>query len=466
MENIRKIFKEKNIIWFSSLVCVFHIILGLIHYFVKIESLLALDYSLIVLSIVMWIVHLIMYRVKPHLGSGFVVMLILLLWYLLSCQVMTSTYLRNWFIYNTDGLYDTLMLVGILFPLGIYLSRKGSDRVIQILIHVLMLIWTCFIFYVLIQVFQNKLINTPSGGQIGMTRNIALSLNCHYNTTGLIEMVMFMIALYVLFNSRKKTLYILYGIICLVNAVAMILSNSRTCFVAAVIILAAMTFSTVYNAKWNMSLLKKLLLAFAAAVFAAMILFLFRKIVFAVHENVTHLKALLSGSSASDNNSSARDLGSMRNMQSRFRIWNSALKAMTIDGKRFIFGVTPVSVTSAITEASGGSIENLYTHNQFLEVGVALGVPGMLLFILFVALLAIYSYRIAIKHNEGKKAWIIISMVVTLLIANLSEATLMFYRYLSSYPFFLLSGWICGTSMQQTARLEEMNRKNSKKKKK
>ena len=144
------------------------------------------------------------------------------------------------------------------------------------------------------------------------------------------------------------------------------------------------------------------------------------------------------------------------------KIWENALKAMTTNAERLMFGVTPVSVISAINEASGGIGEqNVYTHNQFLEAGVALGIPGMICFILFVIFLAVNSFRITIRQNSGLKGMIAVSIVVTLLVANLTEATLMFYRFFSSYPFFLFSGCICGM-----ANFDKVYKKSEEKRKK
>lgn len=447
MEKIKKIFKDCYILWFTAIICVFHILLGLLRYFLDVQKYQSLDYCLVLIALAGWIIHMIVYRVKPRPGKSFIILVFIFLWYLLSCRVMTDTYNRDWFFYNKEPLYDTLLLSGLVFPIGIYFGRKGWDPFVRALIHIFVLSWTCFMAFVLVRVFQNRIITTPSGGQIGMNSHIALCLNTHYNTTGVIELVMLFIIMFFICTSRSRVLKIAYALALLVHLAALVLSNSRTSFVASVIFFSAVVFSMIYNAPWNITFRKRLLIGVTAAAITMVLLFGFRELVFSIHENVTHLKALLKGTS--EVSSSARDMTSMRTMNIRFRIWESSLKAMTANEYRALFGVTPVSVVSAITEASGGEFTNYYTHNQFLEIGLSLGFPGMILFILFVILLAKNSYRISIKHNEGLQAWIAVSIVVTLLVANLTEATLMFYRFLSSYPFFFFSGWICGTAAQQ-----------------
>ncbi len=444
MEILKRVFEEKYVVWFTAVICVFHFVLGLIHYFIPVKELYPLDYALILIALTAWIIHLIAFGVKLRPGSAFIILSVMFFWYLISCQVMTDTYYRSWFSYNKDPLYDTLFLFGLVFPLGIYMGRKGFDKFVRILIHTVVFAWTGFMIFVLINVFQNRIINMPSGGQIGMSAAIALCLNTHYNTTGVIELVMQLIVLYFIFNSRSHVVRILYILPCLVHWIGLVMANSRTSFLAAVIFTAACVFSAVFNAKREISLPKRILIGAAAAGATAVLLLLFRELVFYVHESITHLRELIYGTYI---DSSARDLTSTLTIQSRFKIWRASLKAMGNSAQQSLFGVTPVSVVSAVAEAGGDSIEkNVYTHNQFLEVGVALGIPGMLLFILFVALLAKNSFLIAIKQNEGLKAWVSVSIVVTLLIANLLEATLMFYRFISSYPFFLFSGWICGVA--------------------
>lgn len=463
MESIKKIFSEKYVVWFAAIVCIFQMVLSVVHYFLPVKNLYSLDYTLIFVALIAWIIHLVAYRVRPHLGWGFIILAGIFLWYLISCQIMSDTYYRDWFSFNKDPIIDTLLLIGLVFPMGIYIARKGYDKLIRIIIHILIFVWTGFMVYVLINVFQNKIINTPSGGQIGMSRNIALCLNTHYNTTGVIELVMLIIVLYFIFTSSSRALRIAYILPCLVHLVTLIMANSRTAFVAGVIFFSASVFSAVYNAKWEISLLRRILFGAGAAVITAVILLLFRELVFSVHESITHLRELINGTFVET--SSARDLTSMMTMRSRFLIWKSSLHAMVIDANRFLFGVTPASVTSAITEASAGQFENLYTHNQFLEFGVALGVPGMLMFTLFVMLLAKKSFMISIKQNEGLNAWIVVSIVVTLLIANLSEATLMFYRFASSYPFFLFCGWVYSKADLQTEKNKQVFQKKNVRKK-
>lgn len=466
IDNMKRFFNEKYVIWFASAASLFHIILGLLRHFTDVTGLYPLDHALILVAMTTGIIHLIISRVRFRFGKAYLILLILFLWYLLSCQVMTDTYGRDWFSYNRDPLFDFLMLSGLVFPLGIYMARKGFDVIVGIMIHALFFVWTGFMLYILIHVFQNRIINLPSGGQIGMNSEIALCLNTHYNTTGVIEFVMLIIAAFFIFTGRSIPLRIAYGASGLIHMAALALSNSRTALLVAAIFFGACVFGVVFNAKWNLSLFKRLIIGTAAAVGTVIFFILFRRFVYSVHENITHLQALLHGASetnASAGDSAARDLTSMESMNERFQVWQFALQAMVIDAKRFFFGVTPVSVISVISDLSGERF-NFYSHNQFLEIGVSLGVPGMLLFVLFVALLAKYSFQIAIRQNEGLKAWVVISAVVTLLLANMTEATLMFYRFLSSYAFFLFSGWICGTAARQSERKEQSSRTGKRRK--
>lgn len=457
MPILKKIFSEKYVLWITAVTCIFHTVLSLVHYFLSVSDLYSLDYTLILISLAAWLTHFVVYREKPHFGKGSIILTIMFVWLLLSCQIMTDTYGRNWFSYNKDKLYDTLLLFGLIFPLGKYMAKKGFDVFVRILINALVFIWTGFVVYILIHVFQNKIIVTPSGGQIGMSSKVALVLNTHYNTTGVIQLVMVIMLMYLIFISRRSIAFTAaYVIACFINMIALVLSNSRTSFYAVLIIFAAFIFSSIYNSKWDLSQRKKILVGVAAAVMTVLMVLLFRNIVFTVHENTTHLKARLIAQSGAQSSaidsaeSAARDLTSTRTIGKRALIWKRALKLMTTDARHFLFGVTPFYIVEALNEASGGIGEqNVYTHNQFLEVGVALGFPGMICFILFVVYLAVYAYRITIRQNMGLQAWLVSSIVVTLLIANLTEATLMFYRWISSYVFFFFCGWIYGTTEQR-----------------
>ena len=86
------------------------------------------------------------------------------------------------------------------------------------------------------------------------------------------------------------------------------------------------------------------------------------------------------------------------------------------------------------------NIENyaLYTHNQFLQMGVAFGVPGLLFYCLWLLKTAKQCWKVAFKGRY----WMIACTILMLVVANLTESYLVAYFYFCGVVFFLLCGMI------------------------
>ena len=91
----------------------------------------------------------------------------------------------------------------------------------------------------------------------------------------------------------------------------------------------------------------------------------------------------------------------------------------------------------------------LYTHNQFLEIAVAHGIPGLLMFLVWLGMIARSCVKIVSGKIESmyKGMIILVGIILLLVVANLTEATLMYYCFFTEGIFFL----ICGIVTYNTA---------------
>ena len=440
----------------------FHILLSLLQYFFDISTLRYVDYALGGAVAVVALPYLIGNRSAiRRLSVEQALLIALLVWYAVSCVVMTMMFDGNWIAMNVEPYFDVCVSALVLFPLGRALARKGIHQSLKILLHIGLLLWTLAMVWVLAHVLNNSIIDTPSGGQIGMTSNIALSLNCHYNTTGAIESVFTLFCCCMVIWCRRPALKALYVLASLINYVVLILSNSRTAFLATAIAFAVLIGLAVYCHFRKATLRRRILLSVASAAAALLAFMALRALVFYLHESITHLRALLGQSSGETaGTSSARSLmdDNARTMNGRTRIWSLSLKAMVYDVQKFIFGVTPVSVISMLRTVSGGSID-VYTHNQFLEVGVALGFPGLCLFVAWTVFILRDAFRMLFMHREKLSSLVIIAVVAALAIGNLTEATLLFYGFITGSIFFLLCGWISVRGEKEARKLTRQERR-------
>ena len=431
----------------------FHMLLGLLRYFLDIEPLLEVDYLLGMFLAVAVMVYLVQNRkeirsqIRFHLP--YVLFAGMTALYLLSCAVANSHFQGNWWNANTEPLYDVAVLFFVVYPLGRYTAKKGAGAFAKWVLYVFTGAWTLFMAIVLWYVFHNTVIVTPSGRQIGMGREIALHLGSNYNTTGCIEMVMFFLSLCLVFWSRPVYAKGIWGLCTLVHLFALMLSNSRTCYVSVTFAVTMLAFFGVWRARFTakMAPWQRILTALLAAAAACALCVLTRHAVFAIHESITHLRELLSGSAEGGAEGSAARSVSSANVASinhRFRIWEYSVQSLVQDTQRFFLGVTPVGVIPQLESISNGTIENLYTHNQLLEVGVALGVPAMCAFIYWYFMILRDSFRALILQKAKACLAAVPAFILMLMLANMMEATLLFYKYISATAFFLLCGYLSG----------------------
>lgn len=128
-------------------------------------------------------------------------------------------------------------------------------------------------------------------------------------------------------------------------------------------------------------------------------------------------------------------------LSDRLRIWEYAFKAITSSPQRILTGVTPVNVNDALNEASGREL-NYYTHNQFFELALCLGIPALLIFVLFLFWTLRSCILLFLDPSSSAVTLLATVFLAIILLSNVTEATLLFYRFLSSYVFFFLCGWI------------------------
>ena len=81
-----------------------------------------------------------------------------------------------------------------------------------------------------------------------------------------------------------------------------------------------------------------------------------------------------------------------------------------------------------------------------MEVAMAYGVPAMALYILWLAALAMRSLKVGLSLREEQPMTgpILAVLLLVMVVNNLAEATLLFYRYFNGSVFFLTAGYICG----------------------
>ena len=395
-----------------------------------------------------------MYRVRDFMHRLFcpemLVLMALFCWYVISCIACGSYYHGTWLKGNAFPLLDTAINVFIFFPLAAYMPENRRRQAIHGVIHIIVSLMTVLMVFVLWNVYHLNIIRLP-GGEIGMTADVRLTVCVHPNTVAAYVSLFMMLCLYMILIQPMPA-KLLYGFALFIHLVVLILTNSRTCFIA--ITASFMLCSAVYT--WHRSKSSSSLKCAVLCVLASSLVFAFfllaRKLVFQSFQSITHfseLVALQNGASSAQAASSSANSAShitlkAESMSSRYITWLYSLKAMVYDLHKAVFGVTPISVDSVLDLIAGGDHADVYTHNQFLEVGVCLGFPGLILFIVYIVLIARNCLNVGLSKEQMPYPgyYVMPATIFMLVISNLTEGRLMFYHYQPAAFFFILGGWI------------------------
>ena len=454
-----RILNRKNLISLGLLSVLFHAVITFLPYFLNTPGwIYVLDYVLLGMTGFASIFHIAKEQYPIRFQPAQVMLILFVAWYIISCMAMMFKFGNDWVDHNDAGLLNTAVSALIVFPLGYVMIRdKDKNLFGRILLHILLLGWTIFIAFVLLRIFQKGTIVTFNNGIIRMEDG-ALQLNCNRNTTGTWEMLFFLVCCFMTLWCKKKPLKIIYGISSAVHYTGLVLSNCRAGFLASLIGFMAITVIAVYLRQDEKSKPHKLLTAVIAALIAGAAYYFLSQMVFSLYNT-------LSGAKASGRAFAEQD----QTFSGREQVWQYAIQGIFSSFRTAVFGVTPVAVPEMISQISDGASE-VYTHNQFLESAAGIGIPGLCIFLAWLGMIARDSYKLLAVQKDRTLFLIVPVIIMTLMIANMMEATLVFYDYINHYAFFLLCGMLYGkvnepVQIRQLSRQEIRNKERKKTKK-
>ena len=137
----------------------------------------------------------------------------------------------------------------------------------------------------------------------------------------------------------------------------------------------------------------------------------------------------------------------MNNLGGRSGIWKAAIKLIFSSPDHFLFGVSPCNVKSELQKASQLGEDVTHAHNGLLQVGVGLGVPAMLIFLLFELGIIARCLNIVVrgKGRPFRYSWSIPVVIMAIMIIELVEAMVFAMVRLNLPAFFILAG--CSVKM-------------------
>ncbi len=395
-------------------------------------------------------------RVKEVIKKFFcreqILLLILFGALIVSCLGLGLINNIDYFSLNIDFITDLAIVILCVFTCGRYLSLNRKSKGFYIIIHIFLTGISALMLYVLYIAFTLKVVSTVSG-KIGMidymNGALQLSIGTHPNTVGAYAGLILLICIYMSIKGKGVIRYI-YILESCIHFIVLSLANSRGALFAFAIVFSCIIVLVTYYKLCKPKAFKRFLIALLIGfiIFGGVICF--RKAVLVGFDAVTGMSKNISeayqGNDFNDQYVIVRDMD-LTWTHGRGPIWEGAVKLILENGKNIIFGVSPYYLSTLLGDCIGWDI-GVYTHNQILEVGLATGVPSMIIFVVFLVLLGYRCIKIGLhqsKDDEWKKK-IIPLIILYLVINNIMEAMLLYYNYFTGCTFFFLTGCIISIS--------------------
>ena len=132
----------------------------------------------------------------------------------------------------------------------------------------------------------------------------------------------------------------------------------------------------------------------------------------------------------------------MTDMGGRTLVWKVAVKIICSSPDHMIFGVSPCYVASRL-QKEGQLGENVsHAHNGLLQVAIGLGIPAMLLFLIFELGIIARCLTIVFKGRgvPFRYSWIIPVIIAGILLTELVESMIFLMGRVNVPAFYMLAG--------------------------
>ena len=207
---------------------------------------------------------------------------VLFIWTIVSFLVNGMPYFMD----NLWLIFDVGIHCLLLFNLPMVLSKEKAKKAIDILLHIVSFVGTGIALFGLWHLFTLDFITLKTGEIIGMVRH-SFRLGSYYNLTAAIALSFVLISLYMM-ATQKTVVKVLYSLELLIHTLVLMLTNSRTSFVACVFAYFAAMFLAVWNLPRQKSMPVRLITSLVSAAGAAGIVWMMRTWSFQLFEAVTH----------------------------------------------------------------------------------------------------------------------------------------------------------------------------------
>ena len=273
-----------------------------------------------------------------------IILAAMFLWYVVCCIYHgrgTTALVAGYWPYVMDMGICAL----ILFPLPGILGWKKTKTVLDWVFHLIMAFSTCFVVWALWHLFTLNIVKLPNGLSVGMDQKVTFYMGVNTNIGAAIGITMIMICLYMLAAHRGAVRWV-YAAALLPHLLAVLLTNSRSHFIALLVVLPACAFMLAWHGSRKLLLWQRIAAGLAAALCVGILMWFLRFWVFDLFEAVTRYSEKISAANAAQNGSAGAvpqiANQSLTSDTGRLKLWPACLKLMTRSPREFFFG-TPLA---------------------------------------------------------------------------------------------------------------------------
>lgn len=447
-----------------------------------------------------------------------IMLILVLLWYILGCAVRSRLDAEPLFKFNDNRLFMFTMTVFAFYPFMTLMGKERAKQIFEGMIHFTMAIYTVFCAWCVWKYYRVEFLTFPSGLRLQNYREgVSMMIGGNINITAAAAVVMMGLCMYMILT-QKTVIRILYIPAAIVHLMVMILTNSRTSYLAFLCMVVAAGFLFTWDTLQKSNYLVRFAAGLIAAALCAGAVYAARGSLIKMFSHVypTYLEQQAQAAAEeaaarqaaeeaahellkeelapkADTAEQAADVEpaaveeaaaepapaeepaaepaptpiqtpygdetarKMDDLNGRVSVWMTAIKIIRSSKDHFLFGVSPVYVKKQLEKVSGFDRSIPHAHNGILQVGVGIGAPAMLMFFLFEIAIIVRCLIIVFKGwgTPFRYSWIIPVILMGILIIDLVESMLFAMQRVNLSVFYILAGW----TVSMTGEINNTNKK-------
>lgn len=336
----------------------------------------------------------------------------------------------------------------IVFPLGFALGMRRDTRLLQVIYDLCLVFYCLFLIVGFVRYLRGELIFKAFWGKDFDFTLPRPRFGQNQNATGAYCAFFLAAGIWRMGAAKKGVSRFLLGLLFVPVFIAFAMTESRAAIISFAFTFGVFAYCLVYRRRKAKDLLTVGLsvCAFAAAVG------LFLALYYGCRNAMGTLqKAMLAGEETMEEGiGESRELvgENASDMAGRLRIWLAVTERIMHDRHLLIHGCSQAATSSTVLELVG---KNYNTHNQFLEILLAQGLPALVFYCVWLVWTAGKSLFIAFRGAGEDCRWIIPLPLLFLVIDNLSETMLAGRGHFVGGLFFLIAGMAGGLSAIEKA---------------